>query len=51
MKDGLVAAVSDFGMARMKENKEDSFKTTSEIGPLKWMAPGYFDSLFVLILK
>lgn len=34
-KDG-VAAVSDFGLAKIKESNEDSSKTKNNIGSLKW---------------
>ncbi len=40
LKEGQVASVADFGMARMKEEKEDTSKTKQNFGPLKWMAPG-----------
>jgi serine/threonine protein kinase len=33
--------VSDLGMARLKK-EEDAGKTTSTVGPLKWMAPESF---------
>jgi len=32
-------AISDFGMARVKQESDDSSKTKSNIGPVKWMAP------------
>ena len=38
----MIAAVSDFGMARMKEVEEQVGNTTQEIGPIKW----YFSFLF-----
>jgi len=34
----LLAKVSDFGLSREQESTEES-KTTSNVGPLKWMAP------------
>ena len=34
----MIAAVSDFGMARVKE-VEETANTTQEIGPIKWMSP------------
>ena len=34
----MIAAVSDFGMARIKE-VEETANTTQEIGPIKWMSP------------
>lgn len=39
LKEGNVAAVADFGMARMKEDKEDVSMTTTGFGPLKWWPP------------
>jgi len=36
---GMIAAVSDFGMARIKEERANDSKTFQLIGPLKWMAP------------
>jgi len=36
---GFTAAVSDFGMARVVEKKDDGSKTTTDLGPVKWMAP------------
>jgi len=39
LKEGMIAAVSDFGMARIKQEETDSSKTTQVVGPLKWMAP------------
>ena len=36
LKDGRKAAVSDFGMARMKDTKEDQEKTDQTLGPVKW---------------
>jgi len=35
----LDAVVSDFGFARFLEEQQDSGKTTSTIGPLRWMSP------------
>ncbi len=37
MNGELEAVVSDFGLSRVV--KEDSGKTASEVGPLRWMAP------------
>jgi len=31
--------VSDFGLSRYKQASEDTGKTKSDVGPLKWMAP------------
>ena len=42
LKEGNVAAVADFGMARTKNDSEDSSKTLQNVGPLKWMSPGKF---------
>jgi len=39
IKSGDIVAVSDFGMARLKHDKEDTSKTVQEIGPILWMAP------------
>jgi len=39
LKDGFVAAVSDFGMARMKDDSDDASHTQQNIGPIKWMSP------------
>jgi hypothetical protein len=38
-KDGT-AAVSDFGLARLKSTTNESATTKNNVGPLKWMAPG-----------
>ena len=44
------AVVSDFGFARVVQ-EEDSGKTVSEVGPLRWMAPVLFNiAIFMLIL-
>ena len=40
LTENLDVKISDFGMARALEAKEESSgKTTSTTGPLKWMAP------------
>eukprot|EP01117_Protostelium_nocturnum_P019719 TRINITY_DN8614_c0_g1_i2.p1 TRINITY_DN8614_c0_g1~~TRINITY_DN8614_c0_g1_i2.p1 ORF type:complete len:201 (-),score=53.95 TRINITY_DN8614_c0_g1_i2:65-667(-) len=36
---GLEAKVSDFGMSREHADAETTAKTTTKLGPLKWMAP------------
>jgi len=36
---GNSALVSDFGMARLRAQDDDSSTTRSEVGPVKWMAP------------
>jgi len=38
LKDGH-AVVADFGLARIKESKEDQAKTQTVVGPVKWEAP------------
>lgn len=43
------AMVSDFGMARLKQSEEDSSKTETKVGPLKWMAPGTFHHVACII--
>ncbi len=37
LNSDMEAVVSDFGFARVV--KEDSGKTVSEVGPLRWMSP------------
>jgi serine/threonine protein kinase len=41
LSESLEAKVSDFGMSRQANSDDDllSQKTTSDVGPLKWMAP------------
>jgi len=35
----LIPKISDFGMSRVNLENEDANKTSSNVGPLKWMAP------------
>jgi len=37
--EGMIAAVSDFGMARLRESTDDASITRQNVGPVKWMAP------------
>ncbi len=36
------ALISDFGLARLKDSAEDSARTKTEVGPVKWEAPEAF---------
>jgi len=38
-KDGWVAKVADFGLSRVLDSESSKGQTTTNTGPLKWMAP------------
>lgn len=39
LSSNLDPKISDFGLSRKTESADDASMTTSNVGPLKWMAP------------